>query len=247
MSAVDDLAAVQGPDPIAAAEQLNALLSLPESAGVRGARITGQGSRATVEIDLANGDMMIFDTLRDMTRPALLIAEVAACAGVAIVLKQPAAVQAVVLVRALAEHHRATNANDSAIDWGISYLQNANVIDVDMNDRRERWGAFCKLRDAQHAVAGAEDGGRGNGHAVASATLVLRANEGARYIRAGWFQSYVRREDSTISRQDVTTRMLRVRWQIRGNTGRIKATGPMPGEQLGWNFLIAPAGWENDL
>ena len=43
MSAVDDLAAMQGPDPIDAAEQLNALLSLPESASIRGARVTGQG------------------------------------------------------------------------------------------------------------------------------------------------------------------------------------------------------------
>ena len=244
MSAVEDLAALQGPDPIAAAEQLNALLSLPEGASIRGARMTGQGSRATVEIDLANGDMMVFETLRDMTRPAVLIAEVAACAGVAISLKQSAAVQAVVLVRAMAEHTRATNDNDDAIDWGVSYLQAATVLDVDMDDQRERWGAFSRLRDAQDGVEAAEAPGRESSYAPA--TVVLRSNSGVRYVRAGWFQRYVCRQDSTISRQAVTVRMLRVGWQIRGKTGRIKATCPSRADALGWNFLLVPEGWETD-
>lgn len=244
MSAVEDLAALQGPDPSTAAEQLNALLSLPESASICGARITGQGSRATVEIDLANGDTMVFETLRDMTRPAVLIAEVAACAGVAISLKQSTAVNAVVLVRAIAEHTAATNDNDDAIDWGVSYLQTAMVLDVDMDDQRERWGAFSRLRDAQDGVEAAEAPGRESSYAAAN--VVLRSHSGVRYVRAGWFQRYVCRQDSTISRQAVTVRMLRVGWQVRGKTGRIKATCPTRPNTLGWNFLLVPEGWEPD-
>lgn len=245
MSVIEELAAMQGPDPLAAAEQFNALLSLPESASVRGARVTGQGSRAAVEIDLANGDTMLFDSVRDMTRPAILIAEIAACAGVAVALKQPAAVQAVVLVRAMAEHSRATNDNDAAIDWGIDYLQSATVLDVDLDDQRQRWGAFSRMRDAQGDVeraAFAPDRDRDNTYAAA--TIALRSHTGARYIRAGWFQRFVTRQDSTISRQAVTVRMLRVGWQIRAHSGRIKATCPGRPETLGWNFLVAPDGWE---
>jgi len=243
MSAVDDLAAMQGPDPIAAVEQFDALLSLPAAAGCRGARIIGHGSRAAVEIDLANGDRMEFDSIRDMTRPANLIAEVAACAGVAISLKQAQAVQAVVLVRALAERTQGITENDAAADWGISYLQAATVLEVDMDDQRERWGAFNRLRDAQLGVEQAEAPGRESSYAAA--TIVLRSPSGVRYIRAGWFQRYVARQDSTISRQAVTVRMLRVGWQIRGQSGRIKATCPGRAGALGWAFLMAPGDWEN--
>lgn len=244
MSALDDLAAMQGsPDAIGAAEQLNALLSLPESASVRGARVTGQGSRAAVEIDLANGDMMVFDSLRDMTRPAILIAEVAACAGVAVALKQPAAVQAVVLVRAMAEHARATNDNDAAEDWGTDYLQTATCLDVDMDDQRQRWEAFSRLRDVAGDVERAAISPE-RGSSYATTTIVLRSHTGARYVRASWFQRYATKQDSTISRQAVTVRMLRVGWQIRGKSGRIKATCPGRPEELGWNFLLAPDGWE---
>lgn len=243
MSTVE-LAALQGPDPIDAAEQLGALLSLPPGAGVRGARLVGQGSRASVEIDLANGDCMVFDSVRDMTRPAALVAEVAACAGVAVSLKQTQAVQAVVLVRALAERTQGVTENDCATDWGVSYLQAATVLDVDMDDQRERWAAFNRLKDAQLAVELAEAPGRES--SFAASTIILRSHSGVRYVRAGWFQRYVARQDSTISRQAVTVRMLRVGWQIRGKSGRIKATCPGRPEALGWAFLMAPAGWEND-
>lgn len=243
MSAIDDLAAMQGPDPIAAAEQLNALLSLPESASVRGARVTGQGSRAAVEIDLANGETMVFDSLRDLTRPAILIAEVAACAGVAVALKQPAAVQAVVLVRAMAEHARAINDGDAAAAWGLDYLQAATILDIDMDNQRERWAAFGRLRDVQGDVERAAVAPE-RGTNYAASTIVLRSLSGARYVRAGWFQRYVSREDSTISRLAVTGRMLRVGWQIRGNTGRIKATCPGRADTLAWSFLLVPDGWE---
>lgn len=246
MNPVEDLATMQernGTDPMTAAERLNALLSLPEDARVRGARIIGQGSKATAEIDLLNGDTMVFDSLRDMTRPANLVAEVAACAGVAITVKQPAAVQAVVLVRALAEHTAGTSDNDNAIDWGVAYLQSADVLDVDMDDQRERWGAFGRLREIQPDSSEAP---HLDGSAYAAATIVLRAHDGTRFVRAGWFQRYVCRQDSTISRQDVTVRMLRVGWQIRGKSGRIKATCPGRDDKLSWAFLLVPAGWEND-
>ena len=246
MNPVEDLAAMQarnGTDPMTAAERLNALLSLPDDAKVRGARVTGQGSKATAEIDLLNGATMIFDSLRDMTRPANLVAEVAACAGVAITVKQPAAVQAVVLVRALAEHTAGTNDNDNAIDWGVAYLQSAQIVDVNMDDQRERWGAFGLLRNAQPETHNAP---QVDGTAYAGATIVLRAHDGARFVRAGWFQRYVCRQDSTISRHDVTVRMLRVGWEIRGKLGRIKATCPGRNDKLSWAFLLVPAGWEND-
>jgi hypothetical protein len=38
--------------------------------------------------------------------------------------------------------------------------------------------------------------------------------------------------------------MLRVGWQKRGVSGRIKASAPSRPASLGWNFWTVPAGWE---
>ena len=57
MSAIDALSAAQNgvPDPMTAAEQLEALLDLPK-VGVKilGARVVGRGARASVQIRLSN-------------------------------------------------------------------------------------------------------------------------------------------------------------------------------------------------
>ncbi len=138
MSGLDDLAGRQngGLNILEAAEHLAALLDLPSvNVEIRGARIFGQGSRSPVEIDLSNGETMEIDTLRDMVRPQNLIAEVAACAGATPTLKQPQAVRAVALVRALAEHRAAMSDNDHARAWGLEYLQSTDTLDVDLNDQ----------------------------------------------------------------------------------------------------------------
>lgn len=122
-------------------------------------------------------------------------------------------------------------------------MQAATVLDVDMDNQLERWGAFNRLKAAQLDVESAEAPGRES--SLAGASIVLRSSSGVRYVRAGWFQRYVVRQDSTISRQAVTVRMLRVGWQIRGKSGRVKASCPSRPEALGWAFLMAPEGWES--
>jgi hypothetical protein len=223
-----------------AAEHLAALLDLP-SVGVeiRGAHVVGQGSRASVQIALSNGETLEWDTVRDMVRPQNLIAEVAACTGATPTLKQPQAVRAVALVRALAERTAGITANDEARTWGIEYLQSADTLDVDLNDQGGRWAVFKHL-DGVDPYTTARD----KGAPFAHATVVLRHSDGSRLVRTGWFRDYVKREqDHTVSPAQLHNRMQRVGWQRRGNHGRIKATCPGRRDSLQWNFYIVPTDW----
>ena len=63
-------------------------------------------------------------------------------------------------------------------------------------------------------------------------------------MRGGWFRSFMRGEDHTISPQQVVDRMLRVGWQRRGVQGRIKASCPNRPQQLAWAFFIVAPDWE---
>lgn len=234
---VDQLAAQQGavPDAITAAEQLAALLDLG-SVGVtiRGARIVGRGSRASADIYLSDKTEVNFETLRDVAHQTRLAVEIAACTGATPKLNPRQAVQAVALLRALAEHHETFTADQIATAWGVEFLQGASDVPVDIDDQVSRWAAWSELEAHRP-----DERGRPGDY------LVLVDREGDRLVRAGWFRAFVRAEDTTVSPQEIAHRMLRVGWQRRGADGRVKATRPGHHGQLVWPFYIVPAGWEN--
>lgn len=229
------------PDPIAAAEQLAELLELPSvGVSIRGAELFGSGSRATAEIALSNGETMTFDALKDMANMGMLAAELVACTGATPKLTKANALRAVALLRNVARHHRTMSDNDAAIEWGVSYLQVADVLDVDLENQGDRWAAFSRLAEIDPWSKAREDG-----TSVASAGLVLRHTDSMRLVRSSWFASHVKHQDATASQRDVATRMSRVGWQRRGSEGRMKATRPGMQGQLNWAFFIVPADWEN--
>jgi hypothetical protein len=246
MTAVDDLAAIQSTngkvDPIAAAEQIATIWGL-EDVGVqiRGAGIFGTGSRAPVEIYLSNDDTMEFESIRDMTRPANLAAELVAWTGATPKLNQAQAVRSVALIRSLGERQQMLTDNEIATDWGASYLQAADTIDVDINDQQQRWAAFERFLHHDPLARAKEDG-----TALATANLVLSHTDGTRLVRVGWFYAYVRSLDLGIGQGTLAGRMSRVGWTRRGGTGRIKATAPGRSDTRGWNFWTVPPGWEDD-
>jgi hypothetical protein len=229
-----------GGDPEAAetpAEQLTDLLDLASNP-VTGGRVVGRGGSATGYIYLTDGEL-VFEHLRDMAKPATLMVELAACTGANPRLTQAKAIRAVVLLRELAEHEEVVTIDALSREWGISYLQEATTVDVDMDDQSARWGAFCELERRNPSVAAREEG-----TSIARASVVLRHSDGTRYVRAGWFRSHVRGEDVTVSPQEIAQRMLRVGWERRGAEGLVKATRPdLPG-QLAWRFYIVRPGWE---
>jgi hypothetical protein len=223
-------------DAIGAPDRLADLLDL-KSIGITvvAADIYGAGSRASVEIRLSNGEVMTFDQLREMTQPGLLAAELVACTGATPKLSKPIALQATSLVRAIARTHRTMSDNDAAIEWGVGYLQHAEVLDFDLNDQADRWGAFSALAelDPTRDPAG-----------VPPPCWVLRHSDGTRLVRSSWFVTHVKNQDS-VSTRDIPVRMCRVGWERRGSEGRVKATRPGLKGQLNWAFFFVPAGWED--
>ena len=236
MSTIDDLAAIQVPDAIEAAAQLEALLDLPAlGLSIVSADIYGSGSRAAVEIRLSNGETMSFDAVREMTQPGLLAAELVACTGALPKLTKAAALKATALVRTIARTHRTTTDNEAAVEWGVSYLQHAEVLDFDLNDQAGRWAAFSALAELEPTRDPA---------GVPPPNWVLRHTDGVRLVRSSWFVAHVRNIDSASTR-DIPTRMARVGWQRRGSEGRVKATRPGLKGQLNWAFFFVPDGWED--
>lgn len=247
MSEVEALAAAGSgePDPISVAEQLGAILDL-ESAGwrVSGARIVGKGGSASGDLYLIDGagrrESIFFERLRDVAKASALRAELAATLGHAPKLSGDQAFATLAALRKLAEIQLSFDADEIARGWGADYLQIAPAIDVDMSDQRERWGAFEMLDGVDPVSLRAS----GEQPSIAAAAPVLRDHDGTRYVRAGWFRSHVRAEES-ISSTEVANRMQRVGWERRGRTGRVKATRPdLAGQPLAWSFYTVPEGWE---
>ncbi len=219
----------------AAAEELAVLLGLTTvSVKVLRPTVTGQGSRASAEIPLDNGDTMEFESLREMANPTILAAELAACAGVTEPVTKVKALSAVAVLRRLAQRNRTITDNDLATDWGLTYLQSMPTRDVDLQDQRDRWEAFADLRSMDHARS---EGG------YSGTSLVLVDRDGQRYVRTGHFYAFVKSRDGSASEAKITARMLRVGWYKRNASGRIKATSPHMPEVLGWNFFVVPEDW----
>lgn len=229
------------PDPITAAEELAALLDLPSvGLSIRGARVVGRGARASADLHLSDDTTVTFETLRDVATPARLALEIASCTGAAPKLKAPQAIRAVVLLRAIADHHVVFTADEIAIDWGTSYLQGADTLDADLADQTARWSAFSHLKGIDP-----EGRSRESGIPLVAANVMLRHVDGTRLVRCGWFYAFARAQDIGASAADVAHRMERVGWARRGGSGRIKATSPGFRATLGWNFYTVPDGWES--
>jgi hypothetical protein len=109
-----------------------------------------------------------------------------------------------------------------------------------MDDQAARWEAFCTLeRIDPVSMANRE------AISVAAASLVLVHTDGTRLVRCGWFRAHAKREDSSVSPEQIALRMQRVGWTRRGAHGRVKATRPgNQGTALVWTFYSVPKGWE---
>lgn len=242
MSAIDDLAATQSsnPDPVEAAELLAVLLGLPSvGLSIRSARIVGRGSKASADLYLSDGSCVTFESLRDFANPTRLAIEIAATTGATPRLKAPQAIRALSLLRAVSEHRETVTTDDLAVEWGTTYLQAAMPLDVDMDVQAQRWRAFSHLDGIDpYSTARAEGG------TLAANSTVLVHTTGERLVRCGWFRDYVKRDDPTVSPQEIGHRMERVGWQRRGRTGRVKASQPGGTGVLAWSFYVVPADWE---
>jgi len=81
------------------------------------------------------------------------------------------------------------------------------------------------------------------GTSIARQCTVLEDRQGTRYVRCGWFLSFVRAAAGAYSSEDLARDMQRVGWGRAGKSGRIKATAPGHTRTLGWSFYVVAADW----
>jgi hypothetical protein len=223
-------------------DTLAALMRLPEvDVMVTGVTMFGQGGSASIDIGLSNGETMRFQSVREMIRPQVVIAELVACAGATPEINQSRCVQIVRLARALGERVQVDSDDADSRSWGIEFLQETEVIDFSLGDQAECWRGFELISRRDPWTHAREHGGP-----FASACITLRDTSGDQLVRAEWFLSYVRRMAPRETPATLRSRMQRVGWQRRGTEGRIKATAPRRAATLQWAFWIVPAGWVDD-
>jgi hypothetical protein len=86
-------------------ERLASLLALPSvGLGVTGARVTGRGSMASADLYLSDDSTVTFESLSEFANISRLAVQMAACTGVVLTIDRRKALQALTLLREIAEH-----------------------------------------------------------------------------------------------------------------------------------------------
>lgn len=210
---------------------------------VVGASIFGRGPDALVDVLLDNGERIAFARYADITKPVLLNATLITTLGVPAAINGAVATAIAVAIHQLAKHHAEADEDAAVQEFGVENLRFSPSIDVAMGDQAKRWTAFAALARMNPASDAGED--RSAAAYAAACTILVDAETGTRYVRAGWFQAFVKREvGGMYSPARLAQAMLRVGWTRPGSQGRVKATNPTDGRTLQWPFYTVAAGWE---
>jgi hypothetical protein len=221
--------------------ELTELLTLDDvGLEVTGCRIVGVGRDASGDIFLSNGRSIVFGRLTEALNARSLMGQVVATVGAEPKLKDQDARHVVALMRRAGKVEESITEDVIATQWGRDFIEEADVLDVNVDDQGERWSAFKHLRDRDPAGLMRDRGG-----SFARGCVVLRHIDGSLYVRTSWFRHYVRQVgDHLLSPGALATRMQRVGWVRPGKEGRVKATRPdLPGHDL-QAFYIVPPEWD---
>jgi hypothetical protein len=224
---------------------LSDLLGLTERGRhVEAAAIYGRGPKATVDLRLAGGEVIGFDSYADICNGTRLSAVLATTASVNQPFKSEDARRIACLVRWLAERHEEDAEDEALVELGREYRRVAprEVIDLDM--QADRWRGFSLL-STRDPVREAGEHASALAVACQAPMLVDRASS-VELIRTGWFRQYVRRElGGVYGPAQLATRMERLGWRRPGREGRIIARCPTDTARppLIWTFYVVEHDW----
>jgi hypothetical protein len=233
----------RAPDREKAAAELAHLLGL-RSVGrtITGVKLYGTGAAARADIHLDDERTIVLEPTGQYASPSRLAAEIALTIGaLPKVKKSEHALRALTLIHSLADHDAERDRAADATSAGLEFLQRATILDCDLSDQAERWGAFSQLHDRDPVQAA-----RAAGASIARYALVLRDAPGRMYVRCGWFAAFVRELLGPYGSQQLAQDMASVGWRRQGRGGWIKATAPDRPATLAWTFYTVPPAWAED-
>jgi primase-polymerase (primpol)-like protein len=202
----------------------------------------GRDTKARHDIHISDGSVLTLDPLAAYTTAPKLGAEIATQLGAFPKLKddkdRSRMLEVLTLIHTVREIREELTLDQRARDFGISFLQEAPTRDVDWNNQTDKWEAFEALKFDPVLLASSEK------TSVATQALVLVDKDGRRYVRASWFNLYVKSVSAPGVADEVCRRMLSQGWTKAGSEGRIKATNPAGGKPLQWAFFIVEKDWE---
>ncbi|MGZ4219044.1 MAG: hypothetical protein ACXVHB_25810 [Solirubrobacteraceae bacterium] len=163
-------------------------------------RIAGHaGMRGNVSLKLSNGEELYFNSMRELTVAGVLAHELSYATGFEITLDARAVSRFIPLLRPAATAEQSKLNQEIAIDWS-DYIALSQRRGVRMGDQRSRWEAFAYLRgteeDLERERLEAAETRRDRPERIPYVVLENEEN-GAIYIRSGWFCDHARRRNPT--------------------------------------------------
>ena len=207
---------------------------------VQDAAIYGHGATARGAVFLSRGLTLEFDRIGDMSKTARLAEELAASVGVSADFVKRQAVDALALVRQIAQRSTEMAELDATEAMATLILAYARVIEFDFADPRSRYAKWQAVQD--HDPLADLDG---HDPASYAAKMILLRDRTSRalYVRASWAQEVMRRElGPGYAAPRVQGLLLRVGWTRPGARGVVEATQTDKPRLRQWFYLV-PAGW----
>ena len=138
---------------------------------------------------------------------------------------------------------QAMTVQDRAVELGRTFLQEAETLDVDLDDQAQRYAALKQLKD-RHPIARA----KADGTSAVTACIVLRDNVGRRYVRISWFVDFVKA--NAVSRQVgaiVEAMESPGMWsRLNDSKSRMKGTDPDTKDHVWQALYEVPANWPEE-
>ena len=202
--------------------------------------ILGHGATARGVVYLSRGLTLEFERVGDISKPTRLSEELAASVGVAAKFEGLQAIQALALVRQIAERSMAMAELAATTAMASLILAYARVIEFNVALPRSRYEQWQEVQrhDPLADLKGHDPA------SYAAAMILLRDPEsGATYVRAAWAQEVMRRElGPGYAAPRVQGLLLRAGWTQPTADGSIEATQKGRPRIRLW-FYVVPKDW----
>jgi hypothetical protein len=210
---------------------------------VQAVDVYGTGSKLSAKLRLDDGRVVEVESLTKAAYLAGYLPALMALHGVVIdgPWRTADSRRAVALITQVGERHVPLSDDDVARNWGVTFLERAHGLDVDMGDQEERWRAFTELRRrAQRTTNWTTFHPTSTGE-QAPREFLLVGRDGRRHVPVTFLVEHVRTVSKTfIGARRLNARMTRVGW---GHATR-RATNPSNGSRLTYVFYVVEQGWD---